>query len=651
MGTRCVHWVLAAVFCAGSLGCGGSARSRGAATARPRGRVVASLAAVPLADCPTAPGSSGSAGIEADPRVRAAAQKGLEFLARDTIAWQEQHNCYGCHVQAVTLEAQIVGRRHDYRVPAEDLQAVMRGMLEIPGGARRPVGFSVQDNPSHLIESAKAFGGAALAQYDEHMGPEVREELIRTAESLLEYQEADGSVRSTDRRPPVVAGPMQSTTQAAQTWRQAYARTANERWLPPIARAEAYLRNRAAQLTDDAPERILELDYAIIGLVAAGAQATEAVLRDLDRQLRGGQNDDGGWAMGRGGDSDAFSTGQALYALKLLGANDGDSAIRRGAAWLVDHQREDGGWSQGGARRGEAMWAVLGLVSTDVMSLSIAGLRDGEHVSGPTEIALGASDNGGAAVRRLDVSVDDVPVHSVCGDRARYSLDASTLAEGVHQVDVVATNTRGQTSRRRIEVYAGDYYLTRVGTTFADGSTIVSFRNVAPAATPTAVRLRVLTDTGRPGEGEEVFSTRQEGTQGAMRFSWNGATRDGGRAAAGRYRATLEIESAGRTLQTVDVPFVHDTLEAQRAAFGEVAGQLRVDGAAPAANAEVELVDQSGNVLQRARTTHSGQYRFRNLERGRYSVRVRRPGFRDATAPVTAAPASTDSADFDLARH
>jgi squalene-hopene/tetraprenyl-beta-curcumene cyclase len=652
-----------AVMCVGILGCGCGAGSVQPVTAAEGGggRVgpaLASLAPVVLEECPAPAGATGPAReIAADPRVRAAAQKGLDFLARDTIAWQEQHNCYGCHVQAVTLEAFVVGRQHDYRITPQDLAAVMRGMLDIPGGARRPVGFSVQDNPTHLVESAKAFGGAALAQVDEHMGPEVRAELLRTAEALLEYQDPDGSVRSTDRRPPVVAGPMQSTTQAAQTWRQAYARTADERWLAPIARAEAYLRQRATRLTDDAPERILELDYAIIGLRAAGAQPSEAILQNLEGQLRRSQSDDGGWAMSPAGASDAFSTGQALYALKLLGANDGDRAIRRGGAWLIEHQQTDGGWSQGGARRGEAMWAVLGLVATDVLSLQVAGVQDGQHLARRAEIRATASDNGGGTVQRVDISVDDVPQHRTCGDQAAYSLDTTALAPGVHNVDVVATNARGQSSRRRIEVYVGDYYLTRVGTTFADGATVLALRNVAPASMQSSVRLRVHRETTRAGRaalGEEVFSTQQAGAQGAMRFSWDGAIRNGGAPAeGGRYRAVLEFASAGRTLQTVEVPFVHATLEAQRAAFGEVAGQLRFDGDAPAANTEVELVDDAGNVVQRAQTTHSGQYRFRNLEGGRrFSVRVNRAGFRPAaSSPVQAAPGRAEAADFDLARH
>lgn len=644
-----------AVICAGFFGCAGTASRTRAEAAHGLGPAVASLHAVTLEQCPApADGATRAAGVEADPRVRAAAQKGLGFLARDTLAWQNEHNCYGCHVQAVTLEAFIVGRRHDYGISPEDFQGVMRGMLDISGGARGPNGFSVQGDPHHLIESAKAFGGAALAQYDEHVGAEARAELLRTAESLLEYQDPDGSVRSTDRRPPVVAGPMQSTTQAAQTWRQAYARTADERWLSPIARAEAYLRNRATQLTDDAPERILELDYAIIGLRAAGAQPSEAVLQNLERQLRSGQHEDGGWSMGRDGASDAFSTGQALYAMKLLGANDGDRAIRRGGAWLIEHQGADGGWSQGGARRGEAMWAVLGLVSTDVVSMNVAGLVDGAHVAEPTALDVRASDNSGASVRAIDVSIDDVPVHRDCGEHLRYTFDPAGLAAGVHHLDVVATNSRGRTSRRRIEVYAGDYYLTRVGTTFADGATVVSLRNVAPAKMASSVRMRVYRETSEGGvarRGAQVFATEQTGAQGAMRFSWDGTTTAGHeRAAAGRYRVALDFESGGRVLQSVELPFVHDTLEAQRAAFAEVSGQLQFDGETPAANTEVELVDHEGRVVQRAQTTHSGQYRFRNLERGQYEVRVRRSGFRDAAAPVQAAPGAAPSADFELSR-
>jgi hypothetical protein len=59
---------------------------------------------------------------------------------------------------------------------------------------------------------------------------------------------------------------------------------------------------------------------------------------------------DGGWS------ESALVTGASLYALRILGLNDGDPAIARGTRWLLEHQGADGGWSHGGAARGEAIW-------------------------------------------------------------------------------------------------------------------------------------------------------------------------------------------------------------------------------------------------------------------------------------------------------
>ena len=608
------------------------------------------IAATELRAC-EAPGIGGSAGAAASaaasPHVRAAAQRGLAFLGDDTIAWQGQNNCYGCHVQAVALEAFVVGRRNQYAISQTHFDAVLTGMLDLPGGARGPNGFSVGGNATHLIETSQAFGGAGLAQYDQHIATDLQTELLRTAENLLEYQEADGSVRATDQREPVGAGPMQSTTQAAQTWRQAHARTADERWLPPIARAEGYLRSRAEGLTAANNPKIQDIDYAILGLLEAGASPSEGEVRLLEERLRGQQGADGGWGYQLGGSSNAFATGQAVYVLKRLGADDADEVVRRGMGWLVEMQRSDGSWSDGGERRGEAMWAVLGLVTVDLLSLEVAGLIDGSHVNGSFEIQAGAEDNQGGTVRQVELHLDDVPIARSCGSRIRERVAIANLPAGMHQLDVIAENASGQQSRRRIEFFTGDHYLVRVGTQFADGTTQISLRNVAPAGTAGRVRLRVRRADGAGRAGDQVFTTEQPATPGPMHFAWQGEAGTVG----SRYVAEVTYLGEGnREVQTVSAPFVHDTAEAQQQRFGEVAGRLNFDGD-DVANAEVELVDGDGNVVQRVQSTRSGQYRFRNVDGGNYRVRVQRRGFRAAEAAVQAAPASAADADLDLVLH
>jgi squalene cyclase len=75
--------------------------------------------------------------------------------------------------------------------------------------------------------------------------------------------------------------------------------------------------------------------------------------------------------------SDAWATGQALYALAEAGTKSDEKAIERGRAFLIKTQREDGSWPMTSrpitpegkeAKGGIAItgagsaWAVLGLV-------------------------------------------------------------------------------------------------------------------------------------------------------------------------------------------------------------------------------------------------------------------------------------------------
>src|SRR5262249_31886332 len=157
----------------------------------------------------------------------------------------------------------------------------------------------------------------------------------------------------------------------------------------------------------------------------------------------------------------------SLYALRLAGHGDGEPAIERGTAWLVKHQGEDGAWRtatsrQGGAEKGEGMWAVLGLVSMDVTSIAVNGVVDGQHVVPNMQIAVEAKDNAAGGVKKIELFVDDraAPGAAACAGRLSYVWKTDGLAEGKHILDVVATNEKGQVSRRRFDVYAGNVFMT-----------------------------------------------------------------------------------------------------------------------------------------------------------------------------------------------
>jgi squalene cyclase len=89
------------------------------------------------------------------------------------------------------------------------------------------------------------------------------------------------------------------------------------------------------------------------------------------------QNADGGWSQTTELASDAWATGQALYALAAAGCDSHDPVVKRGQGFLVATQREDGSWpmiSRPTKPGGEgstslvpitgagSAWGVLGLV-------------------------------------------------------------------------------------------------------------------------------------------------------------------------------------------------------------------------------------------------------------------------------------------------
>lgn len=592
--------------------------------------------ASPVDVCPD-PGKVASTGSkvtnvpQGDPKARAAAQRGLDFLATAAKQWQADHKCYGCHVQAVTLEAMTVGRSHQYTVSNEDMKSMVWGMTDISGGAHGKFGLTVGES-LYLPETSKTFGGAAFAHYDERIGPNLRKELTSTAEALLTAQEPDGSVRQSYDNLPIAAGRVQATAQALITWRQVHARTADTRWLVPIRKAEEWLTLQAKRMSDEGG-RLQDVDYSIMGLHAAGAGSGDKLMAALARVVEKQQNQDGGFGFSKGEASNVFATGQALYALRLAGRSDNDRVITSGTKFLLDRQEASGGWGGAGFAKAEAMWAVLGLVSMDMISVDLAGLVDGQHVEGAPKLLATAADNTGAKVKRMELVVDDVKVAESCGARLETSFDASKLATGAHLVDVVATGESGKQSRRRIVVYAGDAFLQELGTRFENDKTIVGFRNIAPENMKAKVKVTILDD-----KKAEVSSTTLPAAEGPMSWTYDGKK-------GGRFTAKVSlIDQAGKERDIEELVFTHDTYEAQKNKFAEVAGQVQFDGDAMSANTEVELVDGKGNVVQRTTTTRSGQYRFQNVDDGKYKVRVKKKGFKQWEADLDAPKAAEAAA-------
>jgi hypothetical protein len=97
----------------------------------------------------------------------------------------------------------------------------------------------------------------------------------------------------------------------------------------------------------------------------------------LLKELVGRQNADGGWGwVKENKGSDAFATGQALYALGLLGRDGKDPVVSRAWEFLLRTQEKDGSWQVpqeaiNTRRRGlnvypfwGTAWATIGMLQT-----------------------------------------------------------------------------------------------------------------------------------------------------------------------------------------------------------------------------------------------------------------------------------------------
>lgn len=566
----------------------------------------------------TATKSSDSGG---NPALRTAAQQGLTFLSAQSRAWtQANPNCYGCHVHSVTLEGLSIGKHNRYHVSAADMKLMADAMLNASQGVH-----------ATTFTTARAFGGVAFARYDQLVDAALKDELLKVGRRLIDDQAADGSVKVDDTRFPIESGVVQATFQAMQTWRQCHARTADDVWLTPLRKAEEYLQVRAQK--DDGLQ-LQDQAYALMGLTAAGVGSGEKLSLKLQRALLKQQHHDGGWGFREA--SDAFATGQVLYALRGAGLSEKETAVARGMTWLVERQQKNGSWggavsTSGGSALGEAMWAVMGLVTVDVMTVAVAGLSDGQHVAPVMKLDVAAKDNRSGGVRKLELVVDDLPLHAVCGEQLAYEWKTDALKEGKHLVDVIATNGKGETSRRRFEVYAGNVFLTQVGSRFDAnrGVTEVTARDINTEAHRVVFQILTVNAKDALMPGELVSTHEQAGAAGALTLQWNGSGPDGKPAPNGRYFARLVVkDAAGRAVQSEQWLVSHEREEQQKARFAEVAGNLQL-AKEDSANTEVELVDEKGRVVQSTRSTSQGSYRFKNVDRGTYTVRAKKQGFKD----------------------
>jgi ankyrin repeat protein len=261
--------------------------------------------------------------------VKEALEKSAALLLASSPRFFEKTGCVGCHHHMLTGMlvgiARERGFRVDEKVAAEQVRMTVARRLsdrEPTLVARNKGGYPMLDSLFLVSLAMQKYPADSLMDADVH--------------SLMAAQREDGSWQGVDRRPPLQYSPVSDTAYAARAIQQYALPGRRKETEDRVARARAWLLGVMPKHNE---ERVMQL----LGLVWTGAD--QSALRMRGQQLLTQQQPDGGWAQRAGFPSDAYATGQALYALHEAAViSVASAAYQRGVKYLLDTQFEDGSW-------------------------------------------------------------------------------------------------------------------------------------------------------------------------------------------------------------------------------------------------------------------------------------------------------------------
>ena len=389
---------------------------------------------------------------------REAAQRGLDWLQQAATDWGTQHSgCFGCHVQAQVLMGQAVALHNDYRVSMPAMDA----LLDLMHKAQTPEGTL---GSNHELTSA-GFAAMAFAESAEATGKTSDPALFKAADYVLNVQNKDGSIPEDYREPPIVQGQFILTGNALVAFEWAAAHSRDPKYRQAADRALTWMAGNEPVATQDAV-------FKIVAVYHYGTPEQKRAAWSAVEWLAAEQQTDGGWKEVPAIEgSNAFATGQVLYAFKQAGVSVRSEMFRRGVDYLLKSQvseppAEFGSWkavhtqSQFKSVFAPTMWAVIGLAGaygTEPLG-ALQIVKQGDKiaarnleivldVSGSMNIKLGDGYRWQAALAALDEVLNALPEDLKVGLRVyghRYSSKSAQTCQDTELIVPIAPLDRGR---------------------------------------------------------------------------------------------------------------------------------------------------------------------------------------------------------------
>jgi ankyrin repeat protein len=268
--------------------------------------------------------------VSAPADVRDAVAKSIALLQASSPQFVKVSGCVSCHNQALPQMATAMAAKHAIHTDPKLSDLQTKTVLGNIRPARLPLLEMSDVVPDLPITGPYIMLGLAADGYE----PDVTTDALVL--NLAAKQFPDGSWRPWSPRPPIEYSPVTATALSIRVL---------QIYCPPALRHEFDQRILAARewLRRAEPRSNEEKAMRLLGL--AWAKADESTVKAAAESLAADQRPDGGWAQLPTLASDAYATGQALYALRTAAVPEASSDVgRRASAYLLGTQAADGSW-------------------------------------------------------------------------------------------------------------------------------------------------------------------------------------------------------------------------------------------------------------------------------------------------------------------
>jgi ankyrin repeat protein len=266
---------------------------------------------------------------QSEQEVRAAVNRAFPVLQRSAASFVAQRSCISCHHNILPILTFHLAAEHGVEIDRKVLDAVEEKTFH---EIRKADALDDAIQAANLNDPTPDESYLLMAAYAAGIPPDLTTAVY--AARLVSWQRDDHWVTS-DFRPPHSSSQFTATATAVR---------AIQLYLPEELRAErdACLQRARRWLIATRPISTEDASFRMLGLVWASASASEIDAARHD--LLAFQKATGGWPELPLYQSDAYSTGQALYALHEAGMPATSGEWRRGLKFLISTQAPDGTW-------------------------------------------------------------------------------------------------------------------------------------------------------------------------------------------------------------------------------------------------------------------------------------------------------------------